>query len=104
MERKVYKLLLEKKVVFERQKRFDWLGRQSLDFYLPEYNIAIECQGEQHFKPVDFGGKGEKVAIEEFNLTLKRDSLKKELCNKNGINILYLNNNNILNFIKNENF
>ena len=20
----------------------------SLDFYLPEYNVAIECQGEQH--------------------------------------------------------
>lgn len=25
------------------------LGRQSLDFYLPKYNIGIECQGKQHF-------------------------------------------------------
>lgn len=24
-------------------------GQQTLDFYLPDYNIAIEYQGEQHF-------------------------------------------------------
>ena len=30
-----------------------WLGKQSIDFFLPQYNIAIECQGKQHF---GFGG------------------------------------------------
>ena len=38
------------------QKRFPWLGLLSLDFYLPEYNVAIECQGEQHFVPVGMWG------------------------------------------------
>ena len=43
-------------------KEFKWLINDinhslELDFYIPEYNIAIECQGKQHFEPVEkFGG------------------------------------------------
>ena len=51
LECEVRLFLQEHKINFEQQKRFDWLGLQSLDFYLPEYNIAIECQGRQHFSP-----------------------------------------------------
>ena len=47
----------------------------SLDFYLPEYNIAIECQGIQHFKRIEYFG-GEKSFKEQKN----RDTIKKELC------------------------
>ena len=55
-----------------------------LDFYLPDFNIAIECQGLQHFIPVElFGGE------EQFQIRKKRDFIKKELCEKNGITILY---------------
>ena len=54
LESQLKQKLTEKNIHFEEQKRFDWLGRQSLDFYLPEYNIGIECQGIQHFKPIDF--------------------------------------------------
>ena len=46
-------------------------GYQSLDLYLPDFNIAIECQGIQHFKPIDFGGKGEKWAKKSFEDTKK---------------------------------
>ena len=49
LEREIKLFLQEKNIKFEQQKRFEWLGKQSLDFYLPEYNIAIECQGIQHF-------------------------------------------------------
>ena len=65
-------------------KTFSWLGKQSLDFYLPDYNIAIECQGEQHFKPKEYFG-GEK----RFREQIERDTRKKELCIKNNINLLY---------------
>ena len=81
--------LLQNKIHYVRQKRFKWLGRQSLDFYLPDYNIAIECQGKQHFEIVDYFG-GEKG----FNLTYERDLRKKQLCEKNGITILYYANYN----------
>lgn len=58
-----------------------------LDFYLPDYKIAIECQGLQHFAPnVYFGG------IEAYKLQKKRDKEKLKLCNDNGIKILYYSN------------
>ena len=84
LEEKIERVLIENNINFEYQKRFKWLNRQSLDFYLPEYNIAIECQGEQHFKSIDyFGGKS------RFQKQLKLDKQKKELCDKNNINLLY---------------
>lgn len=36
------------------QYRPDWLGRQSLDLYIPSIRTAIEYQGIQHFLPVAF--------------------------------------------------
>lgn len=78
----------------KEKKKFDWLGRQSLDFYLPKYNIAIECQGEQYFKPVDFGGKGIKWAIEQFQYNVKKDEIKKQKCENNGVKLLYYSNSN----------
>ena len=56
----------------------------TLDFYLPDYDIGIECQGRQHFIPVDaFGGK---MGFED---TVTRDKTKKRLCEENGIKLLY---------------
>lgn len=84
MEKEITELLAKKEIEFEREKRFDWLGRQSLDFYLPKYNIVIECQGIQHFEPLDyFGGK------EEFERRKILDSTKSERCKENGIEIIY---------------
>lgn len=56
-----------------------WLGLQRFDIYFPEYNIAVEYDGIQHYKPIEFfGGK------EKFELVQKRDKLKenKVLANK----------------------
>ncbi len=84
LEKEIEMLLKNEKINFEAQKHFKWLGKQSLDFYLPEYNTAIECQGEQHFKPVKhFGG------AKRHNYTVKCDKKKKALCEKNNIMLLY---------------
>jgi hypothetical protein len=56
-----------------------WLGRQHLDIYFPLYNIAVEYQGEQHDKPIDFFG-----GLSSFIENKKRDEKKKSLCNANG--------------------
>lgn len=84
LELDVKKLLENNHIEFEYQKRFQWLKSQSLDFYLPQQNIAIECQGEQHFKALDFFG-GENA----LKTTQKRDKKKLHLCKENGVNILY---------------
>lgn len=79
---------------FETQKRFNWLGLKRLDFYIPELNISIECQGGQHFSIVDwFGGK------EGFLEQQKSDKLKKALCEEHGIKILYFTHENYQNFL-----
>jgi Protein of unknown function (DUF723). len=87
MEKDIRRLLKRNHIVFESQKSFDWLtfeGRMSLDFFIPEYGVAIECQGGQHFKAVDWYG-GDDM----FKRTKARDERKKALCNKHGIEILY---------------
>lgn len=66
------------------QYRDLFLGRQSIDIFIKEYQIGIEYQGEQHFLPIDFFG-GEKGYRE----VVKRDRRKKMLCQKNKIHLLY---------------
>ena len=78
---------------YEYQKRFDWLGKQSLDFYLPDYNIAIECQGEQHFKPIAFGCQDNEKVLKRFKHIQFLDEKKLNLCTKNEILIFYINYN-----------
>ena len=73
---------------------------QSLDFYLPDYNIAIECQGVQHFKPVDFGGKGEKYANKDFEKNKERDGKKLNKCLSNNIEMIWVVDNE--EYLKNE--
>ena len=57
-----------------------FLRRQHYDVYMPELGIAIEYQGDQHFRPIDFFG-GEAGFIE----TQKRDKRKRSLSEENGI-------------------
>ncbi len=43
------------------QYRPDWLGRQSIDLYIPSIRTAIEYQGIQHYHPVAFFGGEEAL-------------------------------------------
>lgn len=90
LEDDVELFLQENNLKYEHQKMFkEWLGTQRLDFFLPEYNIAIECQGRQHFLPVDFKGNGNEWAIEQFKKIQILDDKKNKLCTEHGIKILY---------------
>lgn len=54
-----------------------------VDWFILDLKIAIEAHGEQHSKPVAFDG--DKIQAEEnFKKQVKRDSLKKKLCEKQG--------------------
>lgn len=91
MEKRTENTLSEYKIKFISQKRFEWLGQQSLDFYLPDYNVAIECQGKQHFEPVDFKGESSYNDLSKLlNENILRDENKFNICAENGIKIYYL--------------
>lgn len=54
-----------------------------LDFYLPSFDLAIEYDGAQHYRPVDwFGGKA------SFDKQKKRDKLKDQYCKDHGIKLI----------------
>ena len=58
------------------------------DAYDERNKIAFEYNGEQHYFPVDFAGKGEEWAKQQFNLTIERDNSKYEYCKTNNIPII----------------
>ena len=95
LEKSVRLFLKKQNVSFEEQCTFDWLKtkngtHQYLDFYLPQYNTAIECQGEQHFFPVDFGNHGFDFSLKQFKKTKERDANKQQLCEKHNIKVIYI--------------
>lgn len=75
------------------------------DFYLPNYCICIEYDGEQHFRPVKFGGCSEKQALQQFKQTNRNDIIKNKFCQNNNINLIrikYSDYKDIENIIKNK--
>lgn len=68
-------------------------------------DIAFEYNGEQHYYPIDFAGKGKEWAEQEFSKTIARDNAKIEYCNNNNIPIIivpYWEKNNMENYIVDE--
>ena len=91
-ERKIRKILKDNNVQYIREHTFDGMrssfgGMLRFDFYLPESNIAIEFDGEQHYHPVQFGGISKSKALEEHNKTKERDISKNQYCKDNNIKL-----------------
>lgn len=68
--------------IHKKPLRFD-----AFDF---KNNIAYEYNGEQHYYPVDFAGKGEEWANKQFNLTQERDISKINYCCQNNIKLIII--------------
>jgi hypothetical protein len=86
MEAYVAQLLKNYEITYEPQKRFDDcrdVFPLPFDFYLSDYNMAIECDGIQHFEPIKhFGG------VERFKIRQQHDRIKNVYCSVNNIQLL----------------
>ena len=75
-------------------------GYMIVDFYLPSFNIIIEYNGIQHYKPIKrFGG------LDSFNNQIERDNAVRQYCTEHKtklIEIPYTQKNNIDNILKKE--
>lgn len=84
--------LIKNKLEFKEQKRFkDCKYKNTLpfDFYLPQYNMCIEFDGEQHFIPKKFKSKASNdEKLKNLKLIQFRDNIKTEYCKNNNINLL----------------
>ncbi|OGU40122.1 MAG: hypothetical protein A2X61_06980 [Ignavibacteria bacterium GWB2_35_12] len=74
-----------------RHYRPQYLNGLELDIYIDEYQTGIEYQGIQHFQPIKHWG-GE----EGFRKTQERDDKKKILCVKEGIRLIYVSYDKVL--------
>jgi hypothetical protein len=83
-EAKIRNLLKIWNIAFTEQKTFDGCRgcRRVLpfDFYLPEYDILIEYDGEQHFKP--------KFGNDNFEKTKETDNIKTCFCADNKLYLI----------------
>ena len=95
IEKEIRVLLDKEGIKYVKEKRFNWMKTYRLDFYLPDYNIGIECQGIQHFTEL-------KPYYKDFSLDkqLERDEDKFQLCLTNGVSILYFTLKSHFNFRK----
>ena len=78
--------LIELGLFYEREKRFpDCVYKRPLpfDFYIPDQNMCIEFDGEQHYRPVAFGKKED-----DFEELKKRDAIKDQYCKEHGITLV----------------
>jgi len=59
-------------------------GREKFDWVILDLMIVIECHGQQHYKPVRFGGISQAEAETKFQDQLLRDLKKKLAAEKAG--------------------
>lgn len=55
------------------------------DFFLPTFHTAIECDGEQHFRPIPFFG-----GVASYTTLKENDAIKDKYCENSGISLLRL--------------
>lgn len=87
-EKRIENYLNEHKITFIQQMKYKELvglknGQLSYDFYLPEYNLLIEFQGEQHEHVKSYFG-----GIKNFEKQQEHDRRKREYAKQNNINLL----------------
>lgn len=82
LENDVLMMLKCNGIEYQREKMFPWMGKKRLDFFLPGKNIAIECQGVQHFYAY---GSDDR----DFEARKQRDTDKYNECTGNGVQVLY---------------
>ena len=73
----------ETKVILHGKPAF--LENQHYDVWLPEINVAVEYQGEQHRISVDYFGGDAALAKQK-----ERDKKKRTLSRKNGVKLFYI--------------
>lgn len=85
-ETKIREILTNNNIKFINQKIFpdfkfsDTQGTPKFDFYLPDYNIIIEYDGEQHYRPVFNFDTEESFKRRQFH-----DQEKNQYCFKNNL-------------------
>lgn len=97
-EKTIEFFLKENNIEYIWQYRFKELPELSFDFFLPQFNLLIEFQGEQHYKAIPHFGGIDKFKRQQYN-----DNRKREYCKNHSFSLLeikYTEINQISNILK----
>jgi len=102
----VIKFLKLNNIEYIRQKKFKNCKHKHLlpfDFYLPQHNILVEYDGEQHSRPINFFGISSDIAELNFQKLKLCDEIKSKYAMDNNIYLIRISHNikNIEQFLKN---
>ena len=92
-ERNIRNYLEDKNISFIQEwwhKECRDINPLKFDFYIPDYNLCIEFQGEQHYRPYYYNNfaKNKEEAQRMFDDTQRRDQIKRDFCKQRGIKLL----------------
>lgn len=90
-ERMVAEYLDNSDINYIYQKRYRNCKNKTMlpfDFYLNDYNVLIEVDGEGHFFPVRYNGISEDIAQKNFIKTKNNDAIKDIYCKRIGIRLI----------------
>ena len=87
--------------IYQYRKK-EIFGQQSLDFYFPDINVGIECQGEQHFIANFFKSRGIEYAEKHLKYIQSLDRRKKRICRENGIRLIYFLDNMFVKYLNSD--
>ena len=107
-EKKILDKLNNLSIQYTREKTFNNLKADSkhnlrFDFYIKSFNLLIEYDGIQHFKPINFNNK--ENILKAFMKRRKYDLKKNKFCKENNIKLVrisyydYKNINKILEYL-----
>lgn len=93
LESETMEILNNLQLEYTYQFKTDWLknkNKLSIDFYIPKLELGLECQGKQHYHPIEkFGG------IDYLNEVKNRDIIKNNLCSEHGLKLIYIFNDDV---------
>lgn len=90
-ELNIIKILEKNSINYITQKKFDnCVNKRKLpfDFYLPDYNICIEFDGIQHYKPVKFTNYSKEKSIRMLEYIKTNDMIKNNFCSSHNITLI----------------
>lgn len=85
----ISRFLTDSKIDFKSEYTI-WIDDKyyRFDFYLPKYNLFIEYDGEQHYKPVKYHNQSDEETNLAFRRTQEHDKIKNAYCEEKNINLL----------------
>ena len=94
-EQRIKDFLDKNNIIYKQQYSFQnckYKNSLRFDFAIfskeNELKYLIEFDGEQHFIPIDFAGRGENFALETLKINQEKDKIKDTYCKNNEIKLI----------------